>query len=150
MFNDFKYLHAGTAPAYSIGMKGTYNMNEQMNEQRVADMVCNAFEGGIGYWAKITGYRKPENVFKWDLSFDDGKVCRYVQYPMSQNGAVLLCDAEDSSEKWELTREKLENGLTVMADKYPRHYKNWIDENDDAETADVFIQCSLFGELVYG
>ncbi len=131
-------------------MKVQVSRTEEVNEQRVADLICNAFEGGIGYWAKVTGYRKPENVFKWDLFGDDATVYRYVQYPMSEGGAVLLCDAEDPSEKWELTREKLEQGLTVMANKYPRHYKNWMQEDDDAETGDVFIQCALFGELVYG
>jgi len=37
-----------------------------------------------------------------------------------------------------------------MAEKYPRHFHNFLEENDDAETGDVFIQCCLFGEIVYG
>lgn len=122
---------------------------DQVDEQRVADLLCNAFEGGIDYWCRIVGYRKPEVIFKWEMFGDEDTVYRYVQYPMSEGGAVMLCDVEDPSDKWELTREKVEQGLNVMATKYPRHYKNWMEENDDAETGDVFVQCALFGELVY-
>lgn len=49
-----------------------------------------------------------------------------------------------------LTRKKLLKGLGVMAQKYPRHYGNWLAGQDDAETGDVFIQCALFGEIVFG
>jgi hypothetical protein len=37
-----------------------------------------------------------------------------------------------------------------MAREYGRHFSDMIAENDDATTADVFLQCCLFGELVYG
>jgi hypothetical protein len=41
-------------------------------------------------------------------------------------------------------------GLQVMAEKYPVHFNNFDSDNFDAETGDVFLQCSLFGEIVYG
>ena len=30
------------------------------------------------------------------------------------------------------------------------HFPNILNGNDDVETADVLIQCALFGEIVYG
>ena len=30
------------------------------------------------------------------------------------------------------------------------HWRNFINENDDAETADVWFQLAVFGEVVYG
>lgn len=47
-------------------------------------------------------------------------------------------------------KESIEKGLQVMADKYPRHFNDIITENDDAETADVFVQCAVLGEVVFG
>ena len=38
----------------------------------------------------------------------------------------------------------------IMADKFPRHFANILNENDDAETGDVFLQCCLWGDIVYG
>jgi hypothetical protein len=123
---------------------------DEVCEQMVADLVCTAFEGGIGYWAQIIGYKKPEKIFQWGLSdVLGGTVYRYVQYPMSEGGAVLLRDAE-GDDKWELNLENIKTGLSVMASKYPRHYQNFINDNSDAITGDVFIQCCLFNELVFG
>ena len=31
-----------------------------------------------------------------------------------------------------------------------RHFTALIEEDDDCETADVFIQAAVFGEIVYG
>ena len=37
-----------------------------------------------------------------------------------------------------------------MAEKYPRQWKKFIDENDDADTSDIFGQCVVYGEIIYG
>ena len=131
-------------------MEVTIQAKDQVEEQDVADLLSCAFEGGIGHWAVIIGYKKPEVIFKWETFEGDDTIYRYVQYPMSEGGAVILQDSEDSSEKWELTLDKVRSGLSVMANKYPRHYADFINGNADAVTGDVFIQCALFGEVVFG
>jgi hypothetical protein len=37
-----------------------------------------------------------------------------------------------------------------MVEKYPRHYADFKDGDEDASTGDVFLQCCIFGEVVYG
>lgn len=37
-----------------------------------------------------------------------------------------------------------------MQEKYPQHWADIINESDDANTADVFLQCVVFGEVIYG
>lgn len=37
-----------------------------------------------------------------------------------------------------------------MPVKYPRHWADVLAENDDATTGDVFLQCCLFGECIFG
>ena len=49
-----------------------------------------------------------------------------------------------------LNEEKIQEALDLMAEKYPRHYKDFVDENEDADTGDVFIQLFVFGEVIYG
>ena len=129
-------------------MEVTIQAKDQVKEQDVADLLSCAFEGGIGYWAKIIGYKKPEVIFKWETFEGDDTVYRYVQYPMSEGGAVILQDVE-SDDRWELNLDRIKTGLSVMASKYPHHYRNFIKDNSDAETGDVFVQCALFNELVF-
>ena len=42
------------------------------------------------------------------------------------------------------------NGTSTMAQEYPRHFNDWVCENDDFITADVWFQCCLLGDVVYG
>ena len=49
-----------------------------------------------------------------------------------------------------LDGDAVQRGLQTMAEKYPRHWGDFIRENEDAITGDVFIQCCLLGEVVYG
>jgi len=38
----------------------------------------------------------------------------------------------------------------VMAKKEPRHFADFLKEDYDETTGDVFLQCCLFGEVIYG
>ena len=49
-----------------------------------------------------------------------------------------------------LTDVELQQGLQRMARKYPRHFADFMAENDDAITGDVFLQCVVLGEVIYG
>jgi len=57
---------------------------------------------------------------------------------------------EGSVTVWKLDLDACKRGLQVMAEEYPRHFADFMSENEDAETADVWLQCCLFGEVVYG
>lgn len=41
-------------------------------------------------------------------------------------------------------------GLNLMAREYPQHFGDFIGENEDAVTADVFLQCVALKDVVYG
>jgi len=98
-----------------------------LTHQRIEDLLITAFEGGINYWAQI--YKTPEQPY-WEAKVKDFEA--------------------DKAETYQLSMEKVVEGLKVCAKKYPRHFGDFIDENGDATTADVIVQCALFGEIVYG
>jgi hypothetical protein len=120
-------------------------------ESRIADLLCAGFEGGVGYWCVITGYDTPDNPRS---AQGDDEIFPHVDYPLC--GGAVLCEAhledefQDEPETLTLDREAVERGLRLMAEKYPRHWADFIAENEDACTGDVFIQCALLGEVVYG
>ena len=67
----------------------------------------------------------------------------------SNNIGVLVEDIE-AGKSTSLNLQKIKKGLTIMAKKYPSHFADFIKEDYDNETGDVFLQCCLFGKVIYG
>jgi hypothetical protein len=53
-------------------------------------------------------------------------------------------------ERYTLDADSIKSGLQLMQQEYPRHFAAFVSEDDDAETADVFLQCCLLGMVKYG
>jgi len=111
----------------------------------IANLLCSAFEGGSSYWAEISDYTHPRNIWPWEA----GHLYPYVQYPLSEGGAVIVSDTEDDK-IYTLDLAAIQRGIQAMATIAPRHFADLINENIDSETGDVFLQCCVFGEIVYG
>ena len=113
---------------------------------RIGDLIVGAIEGGSNYWAH---FRFPGG---WVKHHDN-----YYDIPMN-GGAIVVMDIETNERLGELNEYTVRRGLQMMADgkdingkKIPlRHFKNFAMENDDVETADVFMQLAVMGEVVYG
>ena len=75
-----------------------------------------------------------------------GHIPNAINIPFS----TLIDKEGDENTLYRVDREVAEKGLKIMAEKYPHHFRNFIDEQDDAITADVFLQCCVFEELIYG
>jgi len=143
------------APGFDVTVK------HRITDEDVAYLLCSAMEGGIGYWSVIVEYVKPENPVAHMTIGGDARVYPHVDYPLSPDGAVILCDNEEwegddpdpegeKAPRHRLDRAAIARGLQVMAEKYPKHFQDFLDENGDACTGDVFVQCCIFGEIVYG
>lgn len=113
---------------------------------RVADLLCTAFEGGVGYWCTIVNYVEPTGAHP-PIDRELGFV-GYMDYPIREGGAVVLRDDQDGK-KYTLDLDALRDGFQVMREKCPQHFSDFIIGNEDAETGDVFVQCCIFGEVVY-
>tara|TARA_R100001086_G_C11623512_1_gene199520 strand:- start:74 stop:433 length:360 start_codon:yes stop_codon:yes gene_type:complete len=119
-------------------MKVTIDINEQILE----DILITAIESGIGYWANKV---RPGN-----LSVINGEGIPYYAHVTHEHWEIKIYDKYEKNSPYTLTKKKLQSGLAIMAECYPRHFANLDTGNFDSTTADVFIQCCLFGELVYG
>ena len=116
-----------------------------------ADLLVSAFEGGSNYWYIITGHTKPAvEVKPWGA---DEYTPKYISYPFSEGGAILISDMEDDeSDTHTLNMEAIEHGANILSTDphYSHHYADVVSENIDANTGDVFLQLCLFGEVIYG
>jgi len=140
--------------------------------------LVSAFEGGSNYWidsikldlpdgfkkAEFAGYRdengESRKTVDWYPELDDTddlnelrekKLYIYSSQVPLLGGSVIIDEGEDYNHSpAPLNRESLAKGLQVMHDKFRRHFDDMINEHGDAITADVFLQCAVFGEVIYG
>lgn len=117
-----------------IVMTLTFNLSEGTFH----DQVTSAIEGGSNYWARI-------DVGPHQLGWRNYFAAKFTIIEISDEKAGAV-----QGRTYELTLDKLKAGLQILADKYPHHFKDVIDETGDATTGDVLVQCALFGEIVYG
>jgi hypothetical protein len=125
-----------------------YQVNTTIDPQRVQDMIIGAFEGGSNYWIEraVLIHPKPEELP------EDGVVWwgNSKRNVFAEADFLVKVKPDDESDFFHLGPRQVRDGLEIMARDYGRHFADMIAENDDATTADVFLQCCLFGELVYG
>ena len=118
----------------------------RMPNQKIQDLIITAVEGGCHYWA---WFKYPDN---WKDKYKS-----YEQIPL-HDGNIEVFDIETDELLGYLNRASIKVGLQLMADckdmkgkAVPaRHFKNIATDNEDAETADVFMQLAVMGEIVYG
>jgi hypothetical protein len=116
-----------------------------ITEQMIEDQIVTALEGGSNYWyylgdtSMIPNYDKKEPLAT--------QLSRAV---LNEGIVIPVHDIEDEELLGNLSLESIQKGLTLMAKDYPEHFQNMITENGDAETADVFFQLAVMGELVFG
>lgn len=122
-----------------------------VTDEMICNLLCSAFEGGSNYWYFIEKFIKPSS---FRFLTDEGRVYRHIDYPLNPGGSLLIRTLEhdeiDGSTEWTLDLPAIKRGLSTMALNYPNHFADVIAENDDSTTADVFLQCCLFGKLVFG
>lgn len=111
----------------------------------VADLLTSAYSLA-GYWCRIEDTQKPNKI---NPVFAGEKIYGDIHYPLSEGGAVFLYDFEDEK-RFALDLPKIKTGLQVFATKYPGRFGLFLKGDFDAEDGDVFLQCCLFGDVVYG
>lgn len=121
----------------------------------VTNLIVSALEGGSSYWLRQYGYLHGDG-----REIDGGRVDGYEgpaysvgEFWADGNRVRFTYDNPGEGEDL-LTKDvglaEIISGLNTMASKYGSHFSDVMTENDDAITADVFIQCVIFGEIIYG
>jgi hypothetical protein len=115
-------------------------------DDKIDILLSSAFNGGMtSQWARVKLGKKPEGIVPEEIA----------EWP-TLGGSVIVIDMEHEPKPKEhiLDRAALKRGLRVMATLKPgeggHHFGDFMAGNGDEITGDVFIQCCLFGEIVYG
>ncbi len=130
-----------------------------VEEDVILSLLATALEQGSTYWIRRFEYDLHDGVSLEDFR-DGGKRQRDTYWhpaqliPMEEGCALIIVDdvahEEGNPNSHRLGRDEIRKGLSAMAKKFPRHLSDALTGNGDAETADVFLQCSLFGDVIYG
>ena len=124
----------------------TIRITQEIPYERIQDLLCNALEGGSNYWYQIDNFLYPHGETKKSLNIE----FQHLELPF-KGGTIVFNDLEDPKrEKTYLTLATIAQGLQIMADKFPHHFSDFLKEDDDATTGDVFLQCCLFKDIIYG
>ena len=118
----------------------------KVTRQQVANTLWHAFTGEIS-WLTITEAIPPRTI---KFRSVDQVSLGSVDYPLNEGGVVRMVSTGAKPEMFELRLDVIARGLNVLANRYPRHFADLVNENGDLTTADVLLQCCVFGELIYG
>lgn len=111
---------------------------------RIADLIVGAVEGGSNYWCE--GFHSVGPI----ANTPDPWYSTAEYYEKDFQIKVVEFTEGEEPETHILNRESFLKGLQLMAEKSPNDFADFIGENDDAGTSDVFLQYATFGEIRYG
>lgn len=125
-----------------------------LTQEGLSDLLSVATFGN--YWPCIKIKRSEHHLAeeykneciedKWAaVLINGGTLVVYDEYEMDSE----LYDGEEPTKHY-LTLKDVRKGLRLMKKDYPYHYADLVEENDDAETGDVWLQLAVFGEVIYG
>lgn len=109
---------------------------------RIADMICNAMEGGSTYWLMVV------NLQDGKASWPEG--CEYMSDVIASGLARWVFYTEEDDLDSRYPEATVAGALSLMAREFPEQFQLFVLEQDDADTADIFFQLLCFGEIVYG
>jgi hypothetical protein len=124
-----------------------YNVqaNFTFNDKHILDIISSAIYD-IGYWACIhnetKAWKVAEAKLPKDSTFED-----LMCHILLNGGEIIISDAEDDEDSWELTLEKLLQGIKLTIEN-----KYWDGDIDtiDGEIGDIIFQHALFNNIVFG
>jgi hypothetical protein len=133
--------------------KGTMQVSISVSDEKVANALISAFEGGSNYWYMITKTHSPDGERAlWPYRTDSGRVYPHVDYPMNPGGYLMIRSTEEPEKgEFKLDRKAIEIGLQKLANSetYGFHFGDLTRDNDDQITGDVLLQFCLFGDCLY-
>tara|TARA_R110001599_G_scaffold87155_1_gene232918 strand:+ start:210 stop:629 length:420 start_codon:yes stop_codon:yes gene_type:complete len=116
-------------------------------------LIVTALEGGINYWANIEdgSYKKINDWSEANKKGHEPFSVRFAQYIWS-GGTVVISDSEGEEFDdpiGEISLESIKKGWQLFSQQR-HHFSDFLDNNTDAITADVWFQCCSLGDVVYG
>lgn len=125
------------------------NVEAKVPATRIADLLIGALEGGSNYWVETVTLGPEVSGFGSARPSADDYYPRSIRYPLSGGYVKIHTTDDEPMESHTLDLAAIKRGLDLMARLYPKDFNDFMQENDDANTADMFLQLAVLGEIVY-
>jgi hypothetical protein len=126
----------------------------EIPDTHMLNMLCNAsyrdYTALDGELEKAYNWVKFNPEAMADLDMPECWEPQVFAYLRANSEHTVLIIDEFSDDVYPLTWDSMCKAMQLMAKDYTHHFNDLIQENDDATTADVFLQLSLFGDVIYG
>ena len=123
----------------------------EVTNETIRDLMSCAFEGGSNYWYTAMERGNPSTE---PVSKELQKEWSWPYLLPTTGGSVTFSDAYELEDgkvvTYTLDGESIKRGLNVMSEKFPNRFSDIINEDMDANTGDVFLQCCVFSDVIYG
>lgn len=129
-------------------------------KEDVINLFVDALEGGSNYWYYIRHLPKEVSYKAKEMG---QSVSEAIGEYILKGGYVQFYDAEEEYDDDNYTETHSENGLlgtvdmdsileaiTIIKRDYPDVWENILDEQYDANDADIFLQLCVMGDVVFG
>lgn len=118
----------------------------EVKPERVIDLFITACEGGSNYWARSSDSLPGKDFVPAGVNHSA------PVYSYMLNGFIIveMCERTGKDIKHKVSATKIKNALDLMAKNYTDHFNDFLNENEDVETADIFMQLCVFGDVIYG
>ncbi len=136
-----------------------YDIKIVIDDGDIENLLTSAIEGGSNYWYEIQDWIEPKQWSYIGTHNNEGAeafVKHTALYAMNEGGALMINDARADDpmlkEPVRLDRDAIVKGLKLFSSNKEtmHHFADFINDNEDNITADVFLQLCVFGEVIYG
>jgi hypothetical protein len=122
--------------------------NKTFTNQDIEDLFVTALEGGSNYWYYIKNIPKEINYQVEQLK---KPLAEAIANHVINGGYIQFFDAENENELLgTVDMDKLLDAISLLKKDYPDTWNNILDEDCDADCADIFLQLAVMGELTFG
>ena len=127
-----------------------YDVTSNVTPEQICSLFVSAFEGGYSPWIHEADFISgtvdtSDPVVFWGHD-------EYYANPFQMKIRYDSPDGEEGNAEGVkiIANADVVRGLGIMAKKYPFHFASILNENADAITGDVLVQCVLMDDIVYG
>lgn len=119
----------------------------KLTDQEREDLLVTALEGASNYWYLLDDISKIQDKFQQGATSTSEAIFRAIK----EGWSINIKDVENEEEVLGiLSMDNILEGEKKMRHNEPDHYQDILDEGWDADTADVWFQYAVLGEITFG
>jgi len=120
------------------------NRRLEISDELIENVLVCAFDSGSTYWANNISCEDNE-----DMKKVGGWKHEYLTKTKKKDAVMYIHDAE-TGEKYPMTKKSIIDALQKLDTEYPEILDRILNEQYDADDADIALQMACFGKIVFG